>query len=267
MKRRLSLTAITILSLACLLTSCKDNPINPIISGEINGTVTTTGYDGVLKGVSQLKIYLLDAGTKPDTVNLENNKKLFIDSTFTDTNGNYKFQNLKEGKYAISPYIGSSNTMVSKDHKSPDPTDITISNQKQNFTINFSVTDLDSEGSDSIGDVALYDLKVTVKNSVSAYNYTMYIYRYEYYCVIPGLMSNYRMETGGGYMFKGEFSYKMTYGYTFLFYTMSNKFRFTFNRFGDETTYVFDYDLTLSSCPQSAAFEFDWNTHTFKRTN
>jgi hypothetical protein len=260
MKRSKTLISIIILSFAFLLTCCKENPLTSI-SGEIKGTVTNQGADGTVKGVPQLKIYLLDMSVKPDSINLENNKKLFIDSTFTDADGNYKFQNLKEGKYGVSINTGSSDILAYKEQSSPDPTEIVINDQKQAITINFSVT----YPEDYPSEISTYDLNVKFKN-LKWGTYTTYIYRYEYYCFIPVLMSNYRMEMGQEYQFNRGFNFKMTYGATMLFYTMSNKYRFTIQRLGEDT-YTFEYDLTLSACPSSATFEYDYEAKTFTRIN
>jgi len=259
MKESRTLIAIKILFLAFLLACCKESPVTPL-SGEIKGVVTSTALDGTVTKVPQLKIYLLDTGAKPDTVNIENNKKLFIDSTFTDADGNYKFWNLKEGKYGVSPCTGSPDIVASKEQSSPDPTSIEINNQKQGCTINFSVT---YPGEDYPNDITPFDLNVQFKN-LKWGQYTMYIYRFEYYCFIPALMSNKRMEMGEEFQFRAGFSFKMSYGWTMLFYTMSNKFRFTFQRLGEETI-EFDYDLTMSACPASATFEYDYEAKTFTR--
>jgi hypothetical protein len=253
------LTALA-LFLVIMFASCKDNPVTTV-NGEISGIVTSTSMDGSVKKVPQLKLYLLDKNIKPDTVNIENNKKLFIDSTFTDDNGNYKFQNLKEGKYGIAPYIGDTSTLVQKEQSSPDPTSIIIDNQKQDYQINFSVT---YPGEDYPGDIIPFDLNVKFKN-LEWGQYTMYIYRYEFYCFIPVLSSNNRMEMGEKFQFDQGFSFKMTYGATMLFYTLSNKFRFTFQRLGEDIV-AFEYDLTLSACPSSVTFEYDYEAKSFTRT-
>jgi hypothetical protein len=244
-----------------MYTGCKDNSVTTV-NGEITGIVTSTSLDGTVTKVSQLKIYLLDKNVKPDTVNIANNKKLFIDSTFTDAGGNYKFRNLKEGKYGITPYTGSTDIMVCREQSSPDPTNIVIDSKQQSCTINFSVS---YPGEDYPGDIIPFDLNVKFKN-LALGHYTMYIYRYEYYCFIPGFMGNNRMEMGEEYVFNRGFNFKMTYGWTMLFYTMSNKFRFTFQKLGEDI-YSFDYDLTLSACPESVTFEYDQQAHTFTRCN
>jgi hypothetical protein len=258
MKRSKTLILIIICSLGSLVASCKENPLTST-NGEINGTITNQGADGTVKGVPLLKIYLLDMSVKPDSVNLENNKKLFVDSTFTDSIGKYKFQNLKEGKYGVSINTGSPDILAYKEQSSPDPTDIEINDQKQTVTINFSVT----YPEDYPSEISTYDLNVKFKNLIWG-TYTIYIYRYEYYCFIPVLMSNNRMEMGEDYIFKRGFNFKMTYGATMLFYTMSNKYRFTIQRLGEDI-YTFEYDLTLSACPSSATFEYDYAAKTLTR--
>jgi hypothetical protein len=259
MEMRSKLLAAQILFLVIMFAGCKDNPVTTV-NGEITGIVTSTSPDGSVIKVPQLKIYLLDKNVKPDTIDIKNNKKLFIDSTFTDAGGNYKFHNLKEGKYGIAPYTGSSDIIVYKDQSSPDPINIVIDSKQQSYKINFSVV---YPGEDYPGDLIPFDLNVKFKN-LNWGQYTMYIYRYEYYCLIPGFMGNYRMEMGEKFIFNQGFNFKMSYGWTMLFYTMSNKFRFTFQRLGEDT-YSFDYDLTLSACPASVTFEYDYQAKTFTR--
>jgi hypothetical protein len=262
MKKNRILIAIKILFLACLLVSCKDNPVTPV-SGEITGVVTSTSLDGTVTKVPQLKIYLLDLSAKPDTINIENNKKLFIDSTFTDADGNYKFRNLKEGKYGVSPYAGITGILVYKEQSSPDPTSIEISSERQEYAINFSVT---YPSEDYPEDTTPFEINVVFKNLTQAI-YEMRIERYEFFCFVPLLLtSDFKLELGNDRTFNKVFNYKFAYGWTSLVYTLTNKFRFTFQKNLEEPVY-YEYDLTLSSCPATATFEYDFQAKTFTRIN
>ena len=260
MGKKRVLTSVIILAFACLFTSCKENPVASVL-GEIKGAAVSTALDGTVTKVPQLKIYLLDAGAKPDTVNIADNQKLIIDSAFTDTDGNYKFRNLKEGKYAVSPYTGSSSIMVYKEPSSPDPANIEINSQKQAYAINFSVI---YPSEDYPADTTPFEFNVVFKNLKWGV-YEMKIQRYEYFCFIPLLLTTYlQIELGDEVAFSKAFNYKWQYGYTSIVYTLTNKFRFTIKQLG-ENPVSFDYDLTLSNCPASATFEYDYEAKTFTR--
>jgi hypothetical protein len=107
MKNKKTSLGIHIFSVLLLVAffGCKDEIVSPA-TGSVNGNFTLVDAEGKSVGVSGIKVYLIDTGFKPDTVDISKNKKAIIDSTVSDEKGMYKFANLKEGNYIVVPLPG-----------------------------------------------------------------------------------------------------------------------------------------------------------------
>mgnify|MGYP005865382049 CR=1 FL=1 len=260
---------ISILVLVAL-SGCKDEIVAPI-TGSVNGAFTLIDAEGNSVGVAGVKVYLIDTDFKPDTVDLSQNMKAIVDSTFSDENGMYKFVNLKEGNYGVAPVPGNSNYYFTPNN-SGDSYSFTVNDKKSSFTVNFNVSDLSSTQ-----DKEPLKIRIVSKNlpylEDSSWDFYFEMGRIEYVLFVP-LSDPVDLRSAKGYpdRFERPLFYFFDYGYTTLVYTRSNRFSFSFSEVrGSKSVvesrnkYIFEYDLTLSSCPSSATFEYDWTAHTFTR--
>lgn len=273
MKTKIIINSFTALSILFLVTlfGCKDEIVTPI-TGSVNGTFTLVDPEGKSVGVPGVKVYLIDSDFKPDTVDISNNNKAILDSTVSDENGMYKFVNLKEGNYGVAPVPENSNYSFTLNN-SADSYSFSINDKKNSFTVNYQVYDLSSTLEQEP-----FTIKIVGKNFPAMNDGWWFIYsihRIQYLLFVPlNLYLESKCEAGFATDLSKPFIYSYEYGYTTIIYTCSNKFAFTFsevrlNDAGTENIYrnrfYFDYDLTLSSCPSSSTFEYDWTAHTFTR--
>ncbi len=254
------------------LSGCKNNPVTPISSlSTVSGTITLydqpTGRNIPLPGI---KVYLININFKVDTVNYENNKAAFVDSAVTDSNGNYTIANIKAGNYAVTPSSepgGYQFTIVA----GSDVDSLTVSNSPKNYSINFTAPNVGTVSS-------VFTIRFISKNVptlASGWNLAITLDRTVWIAFVPGFelfgfkSSVFSPETA----FQQPINFIYPYGWTCLFYTLSNQFEFRFMEVSLDAQFqniyknkwTTSYDLTLSNCPALAIFEVDWTAHTLKR--
>lgn len=78
-------------------------------TGTISGNLSNydPGTPLVKTPVKGIKLWLLNADFKFDTVTFAGNREALVDSTFSDANGNYRFANIHFGNYFVSPLPGT----------------------------------------------------------------------------------------------------------------------------------------------------------------
>lgn len=139
-------TLFIILAAALFFTACqKDENLNLLnISGEVlvqdalTPTITTP-----LEGIT---VYLLNSPFSIDTSNWWFTKTDILDSTLTDSNGSYTFNQLKAGNYVVLPMNPVINYQFDWS-TSPDPNTISVENTQTDYTINFMAPEVVAENS------------------------------------------------------------------------------------------------------------------------
>jgi hypothetical protein len=246
---RVILLSAVVFTLFC---QCKEDDS---ITGTISGTITLeTG-----SALSGFQLYLIDYDFEADTLNFENNRAAFIDSTVSDALGAYRFTNIPKGNYAVVPLPGELQYRFSYAPIS-DENPVSVGNEKQEYTLNFTAQDM------SMFDAGQFTIRLNIKNAPEGINCYIRQNRALYIVFIP----NY--EPWGSKSFKlpensNVIDFTTYYGYTGIFVTMSNNFHFEFNQLnssigGYDLLWEHYINLPLTGCPALNTYEVDWASQT-----
>ncbi len=110
MKR--TVVAVTLILVAAMVSGCifSSNDDKDVKKGKVSGkiTMTITGDP-----VANVTVMLINRNAKVDTVDYAANLKAFVDSTVTGANGEFVFEGIAPGNYAVAP-VNEDTTKVYK---------------------------------------------------------------------------------------------------------------------------------------------------------
>ena len=264
---------VTIFSVTLFQTGCSENSTEPTLGGVTGEIILKNELSGTNSPISGIKVYLIDKDFIVDTVNYENNKAAILDSAITDEKGVYTIGNIKNGNYAVTPIPGNGEYKFSH-NTSSDSYLFSINEEKKNYSISFFSTD------PSMFDAGKFTLNIINKNlPISPYPFeTWYFYVYwdrvEILVFIP-------VGKGGEYtFFDGPVTdqdppyvatpvvLQIPYGYSYIFYTLTNNIRLEFQQLTDAQKTVNKFEgylnYNLGNVPPLITVEADWATNTMK---
>jgi len=242
-----------------ILSGCKNNPLTPVSgSSAVSGTVMlNNSYTNTNTPLPGIKVYLVNINFKVDTVNFANNQAAFVDSAVSDSNGKYTMSNIKAGNYAVVPSGQSGEYQFSLAAGSGSDT-LNINSLPKTYSVNFTAPFLATVA--GMFTINLHSVNIPVQSNVAASTY-MNPFREQFAVFVPT------------YTFQMESDYtnstlNFPYGWTCLFYTLTNNFEFDCRAY-EGTTVVASFsiyiNLPLTGCPASSDWQIDWKEQTVKR--
>lgn len=252
MKKITSLFVASVL----LLFSCKkeQTPATGSISGSINTYESATPL--LLTPVKNIKLYLINAGFKFDTVTSTGNRAAIVDSTVSDARGTYRFSNLAFGKYYVSPLpdtAGYRFETVPEGNTAP----LTISEASPDQSLSFSSP---WPG----GDNSKFYVTITVYNATTG---DYYIWRRQQFITFIPFFSTAQGSNGPYHFGPATTTWDFLYGMTIVFYTMTNNFLLDFYHSNGQWFDSYWIVQDLGNTPSASTWEIDLNTHTISRTS
>ena len=249
--------AVLILFLSC---QKEQSPQTGTISGNLSSYDPATPL--VKTPVAGIKLWLVNADFKFDTVTFAGNRAAIVDSTYSDANGNYRFSSIPLGNYYVSPLPDTAGYRFEPvPEGNTDPLAISESSLDQNLSFSSPRPG---------GENATFKIVLTVyKNGNNIPKY--YKWRRQYWAVFIPFFST--IQGGGEDMeFKlldepAVMAQNFEYGAFAIAWTISNNFLLDFYNSDDVLVDSYWIVQDLGNTPSESTWEIDLNTHTISRTS
>ena len=240
-----------------LLFACQKEktPVTGTISGNLSSYDPATPL--VKTPVAGIKLWLVNADFKFDTITFAGNRAAIVDSTYSDVNGNYRFDNIPLGNFYVSPLpdtAGYQFEPVPEGNTAP----LTISEASPDQSLSFSSPWPGGENNSK------FYVTITVYNA-NAGDY--YIWRRQQFnFFIPSFIT--AQGSYGPYHFWPHPTTEcFDYGITWVFYTLTNNFLLDFYHSNDQWFDSYWIVQGLGNTPSASTWEIDLNAHTITRTS
>lgn len=249
---------LKMISLAALLLlfACQKekNPVSGTISGNLSSYDPATPL--VKTPLEGIKLWLVNADFKFDTVTFAGNRAAIVDSTFSDANGNYRFASIPLGNYYVSPFpdtAGYQFEPVPEGNTAP----LTISEASPDQSLSFSSP---WPG----GDNSKFYVTITVYNATAG---DYYIWQRQQFIFFIPFFSTAQGSNGPYHFGPATTTWNFLYGITFVGYTMTNNFLLDFYHSNGQWFDSYWIVQDLGNTPSASAWEIDLNAHTITRTS
>ena len=251
------------LAVLLLLFACQKEktPVTGTISGNLSSYDPATPL--VKTPVAGIKLWLVNADFKFDTVTYSGNRAAIVDSTLSDAQGNYRFSNIPFGKYYVSPLpdtAGYRFEPVAPENADP----LQLSEATPDQSLSFSSP---WPGGENCG--SYFTVEINVINKP---DWCYYLWRRQHFAAfIPYFSTNslYNSNTNTleyiRYTWTTE-SKNYSWGYYEIIYGTTNNFLLDFYNGSDQ--YIESYWITqdLGNTPALSRWYIDMTAHTIRRT-
>ena len=252
---------LLILSIAAvlLLFSCKKE--QPPASGSISGNLSS--YDPatplVKTPVAGIKLWLVNADFKFDTVTFAGNRAAIVDSTYSDANGNSRFSSIPLGNYYVSPLPDTAGYRFEPvPEGNTDPLAISETSPDQNLSFS-------SPFPGGVNDE--FSMKITVIPSSSG-DYSYFHWKRQYFIFFIPYFTSLKDLFGESRFFiiDTPHDYNNEYGFTIGLYTLTNNFLFDF--YNSQNVLIESYWAVqdLGNTPAVSEWTINLNDNTITRT-
>ena len=234
------------IALAISLLACT-KPDVPEVIGSVQGQVYNPMTE---QGVPNINMFLLDKDAKIDTITY-NNQHVYVDSTITDSNGNYKIDSIGPGNYLIAP-IDERTTF--KHEASSQAYEFEII-EGENYTVNYNTEPPIVMGGG-------FTIKITFINESYVNEATwINVSRRMWAFFVPTYSKPNSIQTIINPADNSErlFSAVFSYGYTAVAFTIDNMFEF---RFADNVFHIY---FPLDAAPESSNWQYDCTSKVLTR--
>jgi hypothetical protein len=251
----------------CIFSSDDDKEIKKgTIKGKVSMIVTGEPAAGV-------KVMLINRDAKIDTTNrgnYENNRTAFVDSAFTNAQGEYVIESIPPGVYAVAPVNCFTDTTAASYKFTPDRNSgsYEFAVNGDSHTVSFIAEKLEIPGAEEDGFRV-----ITLIKKIAGYQVAkVFMWRKFWVAFIP--MYVYVDECTLHHSYDSDTSYyycgvSCDYGYTAVIGTLDNALKYSviFTRDNDPREYTADFyiDFTVFNTPRESTWEFDLITRTATR--
>ncbi|MFZ2956624.1 MAG: carboxypeptidase-like regulatory domain-containing protein [Candidatus Ozemobacteraceae bacterium] len=250
------------------LTGCgssSSESFSPLSSptGTVSGIISMRELGaGTTRPLSGMQVVVVNRNYAVGTASSQNDSAV-IASTTSNASGEYSIEGLGYGNYGVLPLPGPNFYRFSLASEA-QPASFSINSESPAYTTSFIAADNSMEDSGS------FVIRFVFKNKPSRYSGTVDLNRFEYQMFIQlSALNDFKAKTfiTADNWDSMDFTYR--YGWTSLFYTLSNSFEFSFWLNSGEPQVVHQWkhyvDLSLGSCPSLVVFEIDLTAHTCNR--
>ena len=246
-----------------LFSSCQQEENSP---SSVNGTITA--YDvntpSVITPLEGIKVYLMDGSGKnvPDILP----EDAILDSAFTGASGNYQFNGLLPGSYAVMPQdTAQQHAFFDLANEATSPY-FEVEKEGQSFTLDFSTPE---PGAENSGDG--FSIFIEYANVPEAVEYHVQVLRLESWLYLPAdYITVKNVNRTGGF----ESNFEFDPPWQTLLGTQYNDLEIDFvlyenswlglSRFAYKT---FSIDIPREGYPKEMHFKLDWAANSLKRTD